>query len=149
MTDIINKIIGVFLAFTLLVGAPLVISAMNKDLTMNRSVLNEMTNLINKVTDSGSLNSTDLSDFYLGISSHGAAMDAQIQRYIKVVNPDGSGGIYTSYVLTDNLEEWNTGDIIKVSVQAIDYTSAQRMQNRLLFLHPPKFEQTLAGMVRR
>lgn len=149
MTDIINKIIGVLLAFTLLVGAPLIITSMSKDLTMSRSVLNEMTNLINKVTDNGRLSSQDLSDFYLGISSHGMTMDATIRRYMKVVNPDGNGGTYTIYMISDDLSTWNSGDIIKVTVKAIDYTGAQRIQNRLLRLTPPKFEQTLAGMVRK
>lgn len=149
MTDIINKVIGVLLAFTLLVGAPLIITAMGKDLTMHRSVLNEMTNLIDKVSDNGRLSSQDLSDFYLGISSHGMTMDATIQRYMRVVNPAESGGTYATYMISDDLDRWNTGDIIKVTVKAIDYTGAQRIQNRLLRLTPLKLEHTLAGMIRK
>lgn len=149
MTDLINKILGVLLAFVLLAGAPLIINAMNRDLTVNRSVLNEMTNFIDKVTDNGRITETDLADFHLGISSYGMAMDATISRYMKVVNPDGQGGTYTSYVFNDDLTTWNTGDIIKVQVQAIDYTGAQRIQNRILRLHPAKFDQTLAGMIRK
>lgn len=149
MTDIFNKILGVLLAFTLLAGGPLVINTMSKDLTMNRSVLNEMTNMINKVGDNGRLTPEDLSDFYLGISSYGITMDAEVKRYMKVVNPDGAGGTYSSYVLSDELTTWNQGDIIKITVRAIDYSSAQRIQNRLLRLTPPKFDQTLAGMVRK
>lgn len=137
------------MAFTILAGGPLILNTMSKDLTMNRSVLNEMTNLIDKVSDNGRISSTDLSDFYLGVSSHGVSMDATVKRYMKVVNPDGAGGTYTSYVLNDNTTTWNSGDIIKVSVKAIDYTGAQRIQNRLLHLNPPKFDQTLAGMVRK
>ncbi len=149
MTDIFNKILGVFLAFILLAGAPLIIRTMGKDLTMERSVLNEMTNLIDKVTDSGLLTKQDLTDFYLGVSSHGVAMDATIQRYMKIVSPDGAGGTYASYVLSDDNRSWAKGDIIKVTVKAIDYTGAQRIQNRLLHITPLRFDQTLAGMVRK
>lgn len=149
MTDIINKILGVLIAFVLLAGGPLVINALNKDLTMNRSVLNEMTNLIDKVTDNGRLSPNDLSDFYISISSHGMAMDATISRYLKVVTPDGANGTIISYMLVDDNTTWNAGDIIKVRVQAIDYSGAQRLQNRLLRLNPPKFDQTLAGMIRK
>ncbi|MCD1257379.1 hypothetical protein B5M42_000830 [Paenibacillus athensensis] len=149
MSDIINKIIGVFMAFVILAGGPLIINTMSKDLTMNRSVLNEMTNLINKVCDNGRLSPLDLSDFYLGVSSYGVSMDATVKRYMKVVNPDGGSGTYTSYVLTDDTQTWNEGDIIKVTVKAIDYTGSQRIQYRLLHLTPPKFDQTLAGMVRK
>lgn len=149
MTDIFNKILGVLLAFVILVGGPLIIKSMGKDLTMNRSVLNEMTNFIDKVTDNGRLSEADLADFYLGISSYGMTMDATVKRYMKVVNPDGKQGTYTSYVLNDDLSQWSQGDIIKVTVKAIDYTGGQRLQNRILHLTPPKFEQTLAGMVRK
>ncbi|RED52808.1 hypothetical protein [Cohnella lupini] len=149
MTDIFNKILGVLLAFTVLAGGPLVINTMSKDLTMNRSVLNEMTNMINKVADNGRLSQEDLSDFYLGISSYGVTMDAEVKRYMKVINPDGAGGTYSSYMYSDDLTSWNQGDIIKITVKAVDYTSAQRIQYRLLHLSPPKFDQTLAGMVRK
>jgi len=149
MTDLFNKILGVLLAFILLAGAPLIINTMTRDLTINRSVLNEMTNFIDKVTDNGRLTDTDLADFQLAISSYGMAMDATISRYMKVVNPDGAGGTYTSYVFSDDISTWNTGDIMKVKVQAIDYTGAQRLQNRILRLTPAKFEQTLAGMIRK
>ncbi len=148
MTDIINKMIGVFLAFILLVGAPLIINTMNKDLTMNRGVLNEMTNFINKVTDNKRLNDQDLADFYLALSTYGVTMDAEIKRYMRVVSPDGAGGTRVSYVYHDDITTWNAGDIIQVTVQAVDYTGAQRIQNRLLRLTPPKFNQTLSGMVR-
>lgn len=149
MTDIINKIVGVLIAFVLLAGGPLVINSMNKDLTMNRSVLNEMTNLIDKVTDNGRLSPQDLSDFYVGISSHGMAMDATVSRYMKVVTPDGNGSTISSYMLVEDNTSWNPGDIVKVRVQAIDYSGAQRLQNRLLRLNPSKFDQTLAGMIRK
>lgn len=149
MTDIFNKLLGVLLAFALLVGAPLAINTMSKELTMNRSVMNEMTNLINRVADSGRLTDEDLTDFYLGISSYGMTMDATIKRYAKVVNPDGAGGTYVSYVLNDDNTSWNKGDIIQVNVNAIDFTAAQHIRHRLLHMNPPKFEQTLAAMVRR
>jgi hypothetical protein len=149
MTDLFNKILGVLLAFVLLVGAPMAIDTMSRELTMKRSILNEMTNFIDKVTDSGRLTDADLADFYLGISSYGIAMDATISRYAKVVNPDGHNGTYTSYVYQEDIRTWNTGDIIQVKVQAIDYTAAQRLQHRILRLTPAKFEQTLAGMVRK
>ena len=149
MTDVINKILGAVLAFVLLAGAPLVINSMNKDLTMNRSVLNEMTNFVDKVTDNGRLSAQDLADFYVGVSSHGMTVDATVSRYMKVVTPDGKGGTISSYMLVDDNTRWNQGDIIQVRVQAIDYSGAQRMQNRLLRLNPTKFDQTLAGMIRK
>ncbi|MFD0588512.1 hypothetical protein ACFQZE_10905 [Paenibacillus sp. GCM10027627] len=148
MTDIINKILGVLIAFAILVGGPLVITALNKDLTMSRSVMNEMTNFIDKVTDNGRLSSQDLASFYTSISSHGVPMDATVTRYMKVVYPEGAG-TRAAYMIVDDNTVWNPGDIIQVKVQAVDYSGAQRLQNRLLRLTPPKFDQTMAGMIRK
>ncbi|MDX8360769.1 hypothetical protein [Cytobacillus sp. IB215316] len=148
MVDIINKIIGVFLAFALLVAGPLVISTLMSELEMKRSVMNETTNFIDKVTDIGVIDDGDVGDFNLGISSHGTAINATIKRFVRVVNPDGTGGTYTTYTLSDNINTWNKGDIIQVHVEAIDYTGGQRIMHRLLKFAMPKFEFTLSGMVR-
>lgn len=149
MTDIFNKILGVLLAFVILAGGPLIMNTMTKELTMKREVLNEMSQLINKVTDNGRLSDLDKSNFYFAIASHGEPLDARIRRYIKVVNPDGAGGTHVTYMLTDNISTWEPGDIIQVQVQAVDYTGAERIEYMLLHLSPPKFEETLSGMVGR
>jgi len=52
-------------------------------------------------------------------------------------------------MLVDDHKNWNSGDIIKVRVRAVDFSGAQRLQNYLLRLTPPKFDQTLAGMIRK
>ena len=140
--------IGLFLAFFLLVIAPLTNNALAQDLTTKRSILNEMTNFVDKVTDSGYVSDAMLSDFYLGCSSHGAIVDVTVQRYIKVVNPDGSGGTYTTYVLSDQINNWNRSDIVKVKVEAIGYTGAQKLMWYFLKLITPKPEFEIAGMVR-
>lgn len=148
MNDFFTKLIGLFLAFFLLVIAPLTNNALAQDLTTKRAVLNEMTNFIDKVTDTRQISDLTLADFYLGCSSHGAVVDVKLDRYIKVVNPDGSGGTYTTYVLSDQITSWNRGDIIKVRVEAIDYTGAQRLMWYFLKLATPKLEFELSGMVR-
>ena len=148
MSDFPSKILGLFLAFFLLVVAPLTNYGLSNDLTTKRAVLNEMTNFIDKVTDVSTITEVSLADFYLGCSSHGAIVDVKVDRYIKIVNPDGSGGTYTTYVLSDQLVSWNQGDIVKVRVQAIDYTGAQRMMWYFLKLVTPKLDFELAGMVR-
>lgn len=148
MNDFFTKLIGLFLAFFLLVIAPITNNALAQDLTMKRAILNEMTNFVDKVTDSGQISDAMLSDFYLGCASHGAVVDVSVQRYIKIVNPDGSGGTYITYVLSDEIAKWNKSDIVKVKVEAIGYTGAQRLMWYFLKLVTPKLEFELAGMVR-
>lgn len=148
MSDFFNKMIGLFLAFFLLVVAPLTNNALAQDLTTKRAILNEMTNFVDKVTDSGYISDEMLSDFYLGCSSYGAIVDVTVHRYIKVVNPNGSGGTYTTYVPSDQIKNWNRGDIVKVKVEAIGYSGAQKLIWYFLKLTVPKPEFEIAGMVR-
>jgi hypothetical protein len=146
--DIINKVIGVIIAFVILGAGPLINYSETKDTERSRNVLNEMANFINKVSDTGKLTDLELADFYLGVSSHGATMDAKVQRYVKVVNPDGSGGTYTSYTPTDSITKWNKGDMIKVTVTAIEYSGGEKLLQNILGISPAKFDNTLAGMIR-
>lgn len=148
MNDFFSKLIGLFLAFFLLVIAPITNNSLAQDLTTKRAILNEMTNFVDKVTDSGYVSDQMLSDFYLGCSSHGAIVDVTVRRFIKVVNPDGSGGTYTTYVLSDQVKNWNRGDIVKVKVEAIGYSGAQKLTWYFMKLMTPKLEFELAGMVR-
>lgn len=147
MTDFIGKVIGSILAFTLLVLTPLCIWTFSEDLQTKRAVLNEVTNLIDRTTDTGVLSEVQLSDFYLGCASHGAIVDVKVKRYIKVTNAS-SGGTVTTYVVADNVNTYNKGDIIQVEVQAIDYSGVQRIMQTLLHLFTSKLSFSLAGMVR-
>ena len=148
MSDFVNRVIGLFLVFILLVIAPLLIQSLSRDLTIKRSILSEMTNFIDKVTDTGKITELDLTDFYTGCSSYGAVVDVQIKHYIRVINPDGKGSTYSSYVLSDKLTNWDQGDIIEVDVKAIDYTGAQKIAAYFNKVSSPKLNFQLAGMVR-
>lgn len=148
MNSLMGKIIGTILVFMLMVVAPLTIWTFSEDLTAKRGILNETTNFLDKVTDTGILSDNQIADFYLGCSSYGFVADVQIFRYMKVVSPDGIGGTVVNYVVADNLTTWNKGDVIKVRVTALDYTGAQRLAMELLHLFTDKLDYTLAGMIR-
>lgn len=148
MSDIFSKILGIVLAFILLVFAPLTINMLSNDLTMKRASINEVTNFIDRVTDTGRITEIELKDFYLGCASHGVSADVKIKRYEKVINPDNAGGTYVSYILSSDIYNWNRGDVLQVTFKAVDWTGAQRILWQLLRLSQPKFEFTLAGKVR-
>lgn len=136
------------MVFILLVLAPLIINSLSTSLTMRRAVLNEMTNFIDIVTDTGRITEAQKADFYLGCSSYGVTVDVEIKRYIRVVSSNGTGGTNTAYVLSDAVTSWNQGDIIKVEVKAIDYTSSQKLMWYYGKFFPPKIDFQLAGMIR-
>ena len=148
MIDIINKLIAVIIAFMLLILAPLVIHNLSMELTMKRSIMNEMVNVIDKVTDTGRITNEQLEDFYIVCSTYGITTDVIIERYAKEVNPTETGDTYTKYVKKVDNKNYEQGDIIKVSVKAISYTGPQKMAHYILHISQPKFECTLSGMVR-
>ena len=148
MTDFLNKIIATILAFMILFVGPAAVLTLSMQLTMERSVMNEMSSFVDKVTDNGTITDTELADFYLGAASNGAVMDIKIYRYMTVAVPDGTGGTDTVYQLVDNIMSYNKGDYIQVRVKAIDYTGAQRLLYRIANIFMGKFDETMSGRVR-
>ena len=149
MSDILSKILGIILAFVLLAFAPLTINTLTNDLSARRESINEVTNFINIVTDTGTITDNKLKDFYTGCASHGIACDVKIKRYAKVINPENNiEGTSVSYILNDNIKKWNKGDIIQVSFKAVQKSGSQKILWQLLRLSQPDFEFTLAGKVR-
>lgn len=148
MGDFLNKIIGTIIAFLIIFVGPATMLTLSAQLEMERGVFNEMTGLIDKVTDTGKLTDEQYADFLLGISSYGAVMDVELIRYLTMVVPDGSGGTTTVYQIVDNTSDYNKGDYFQVRVRAIDYTGAQRLIFRIANVFTGKFDETLAGRVR-
>ncbi|GHU97365.1 hypothetical protein FACS1894208_12700 [Clostridia bacterium] len=154
MTDIISKIIGVLLAFALLVITPLVIVRMADDMAEKRLILNEVSNFIDRVTDKANVTADDIDDLYLAINSHGGAFDVEVVRYERTAIPDGAGRAKSVYIATDDVFGTNTvnlkgGDAVQVRVFAISKTTAQTLLFRLLRVNEPDFKFTLAGTVRQ
>lgn len=148
MAGFLSKIIGTVLAFLILFIGPATIVTLSMQLEMERQVFNEMTGLIDKITDTGEMTDEQYADFMLGVSAHGAVMDVEIYRYLTMVVPDGTGGTTNVYQLVDNINDYNKGDYIQIRVTAIDYTGAQRLLFRLSNIFTGKFDETLAGRVR-
>jgi hypothetical protein len=151
----ISKIIGVILAFVLLILAPLVISQMTQDMSMKRLVLNEVTTCIDKITDKGSVTAEDVNDLYLGINAHGGAFNARFVKYTRIAVPDDTrpDGVKSVYVPTDDefgeiTVELPQGDIIQIRITSLAQTSAQRLLFGLLKITERDYDFTMAGMAR-
>lgn len=146
--NLMGKIISIVMIFAIIAGGAITSRIYTDSLRSERAILNEVTNFIDKVTDNGRITELDLSNFYLGVASHGVSVDASVKRYLKVVNPNGAGGTYTSYTLADTNVLYNKGDFVQVSVKGIDYTNGQKLMRYFLRMSPSKIDYTLAGRVR-
>jgi hypothetical protein len=151
----ISKVIGVILAFAMLVIAPLVITQMTQDMAMKRLVLNEVTSFIDKVTDKSAVSPEDVDDIRLGVNSRGGAFDIKLVRYVRISVPDSSRpeGIKSLYVATEDVfgnatVELKQGDVIQVRVTALTPTQAQKSLQGFLKVIERDFDFTMAGMAR-
>lgn len=151
MTDIFGKILGIILAFILAIVLPLSLVMVTNQSTARTSLLNETQNFIDEVIDTKSVTEEQLEDFYLGMASYGPLVDVTVERYVRVINPDparGDGYTRVTWMATDNIYDYNQGDIIKVNVKGIGYTGEERfIMNTLGFLMP-EVDFSLAGRVR-
>ena len=157
MADTISKIIGIILAFVLLVFAPMTISRMTDDMAAKRCVLNEVEMFIDRITDKSSVSGYDVNDLLLGINLYGGTFDAEVTHYKKVAVSDGAGGANSIYIASDfnintlgegNKIELEQGDAIQVKVTGIGITKGQSLLQVFFHVIEKPFEFSLAGTVR-
>lgn len=149
MYGFINKILGVVLCFILIV---LMLSTVmvSEQVQARRSIVAEVTNFVDEVTDTGVLDEKHAADLYLACSTYGPIVDVQILRYVKVVNPDpkNPGDTYLTYVGSEDIYQWNQGDLLKVKVVEVGPTGLSSFLYRIFGLTMAPVDFSLAGRIR-
>jgi hypothetical protein len=165
MIDAVSKVIGIVIAFIMLVIAPTVIMRVTDDAATKRLVLNSMNVFIDKVTDKGSITKQDLDTLFAEVNSHGIPFDVQVFKYEKMSVPDAYTRYSTVYVnkygpvvlfninptvpyTNESVEFLKVGDVIQVRVNAMTPSQGQLLAFTWLKQSEPLFEFTLAGSVR-
>lgn len=140
--------VGLVIVFFMLVVGPTLRSAQMDMLSQRREIYNEVTNMLDRVLDTGNITNAEIQDFYLGVSSRGVPVDIKIERYIKVINPDGTGGTYYVYSYSDDITTWNKGDVCKLTVKQIATTNMERLAYNFSSMFTPPINVEFAGRVR-
>lgn len=152
MGKLISRLFALVLSFFLLVAAPFSLSVLSDNIMARYAIMNDVENFLDEVADTGKIDDTMLSNFYLDVSSHGVLVDVEVQRYVRVVEggvSDASGhNQVTTYMLTDNIESFNTGDKVVVHVEAVGYTAGQRVVMGTIGQVLPDFDYTFPKRVR-
>lgn len=153
MGDIFGKILGVILAFILCIMAPLTVIAMSDDMADRRAIYADITAFVDQTIDTGNITDLQLKEFLYAVSSHGPVCDVKIVRQMRVVNPDPKGGTVVTYVPMDVFLDgvpmhFNQGDLIQVSVEAVEYTGAQRIARMSIGVALQPIAYSIAGRVR-
>lgn len=149
MNGLINKIIGVILVLVLMV---LMLSnvMVAQQLEARRSIIAEVTNFVDEVTDTGNLNERDVTDLKMAVNAYGPSCNVDIYRYTRVVEPipGQNGKTQTSYVISDNIYNWNQGDLVKVHVEEVGFTGLSFFLYATLHLSLKPVDFGLAGRIR-
>ncbi len=150
MKDIVSSVLGIFLAFILLGVTPLYYVGVIQWAQAETQAIAYTTNLVDEVIDTKQLNDQTLAEYNLKMASLSTYYTFTIERQIKVVNPDpmNPGSTYTTYIVDDNIREYDTGDLIVVSVRPAGLSFAQTIADNILGLSVPKNGFTLPGRVR-
>lgn len=150
MNDIFGKVLGAMMAFVLLFLAPFTWATISNEMVARRTIMNEMQTFLDETIDSRQVTDSQLEDLYLGIAGLGPVLDVEVERYVRVVDPDPKtpGGIYTTYVYSDDNRTYNQGDKVKLRVHAIGYTGTQKLLRSTIGLWLPQIDYTFAARVR-
>lgn len=149
MSDFINKVVSIALAFVMLVLAPLQLSYKVDESIAKREILSEVSLFIDKAKDTLSITEEDLNKLYVACNSSGMAVDVKVKRLIRS-DISKEGRIETVYYAVDDfkdLELMNAGDVVKVTVSEIGISTARRLTHTLLKIDDGKFEFSLARTV--
>lgn len=110
---------------------------------------NETRDLVDRVIDSGELTTEMIDDYNLTIASCSMTFSYEIVHEVPVINPGSTeGAITTSYVVSEDIYNWNTGDIITVKVKPTGYNLAQVLAISLIGSNYATQELPFAAMVR-
>lgn len=149
MYGIVNKILGILLAFVLLLI--MLANVMVADqLQARRSIVSEVTVFIDEVTDTGTLTEKQYQDLMMACNAYGPICNVEVQRYVRIVNPlpGHPGETYTTYALTNDIWHWNQGDLCKVVVDEAGYTGMSYFLYTTIGLVMQRVDFQLTGRVR-
>lgn len=116
-------------------------------------LLNEVQLFIDKVSDTNIITQADLEDFTLAMSGTSIPIKFEIFREARQVNPDPASTTiprktYTTWVPTDEIYEYDDGDIIIIDVDQVGKNFYQSFSLRALGMYTPEVSFRLSRMVR-
>ena len=156
MTNYLNTIFTLILAFIVLVLAPLNLSFLNDRGAAQLVIMNETSEFLDKVTDKGKITQADIDELNMNLNSHGIVIDCEVKRLVRtsVVTPDEK--MKTMYISADAntatdpsqaIHNLNRGDTVQVIVKEIARDAASKLYFGLLRIELRKTDFTFAKVV--
>lgn len=143
-----SLILSVIVVFVGLIIMPLYYISVVQWRNDYETIHNEARNLVDKIIDTREYTDVMEEDFNLAIATLNNTFTAKVTREVKVVNPDGAGGTYTTYIVTDDNDEYAQGDFVTVTVEQVGVSPWQALSLRLLGVNSYRDKVVYSGRVR-
>ena len=143
-----SLVLSVIVVFVGLVIMPLYYISVVQWRNDYEAIHNEARNLVDRIIDTREYTDLMEQDFNLALASLNNTFTATVTREVRVVNPDGHGGTYTTYISTDDNEEYAQGDFVTVTVEQVGMSTWQSLSLRLLGVNSYRDEVIYSGRVR-
>ena len=150
MHDIPGKILGILVAFILLVVAPFVVTVTTNEMIDRRAAFMTMCDFVDGVIDSRAITENELREFNSELQSYGMTMDYTIMREMRSVDPDplNPGDYVRTYIPTDDYMHYNQGDHIILHVKSLGYSSSSSLAHSLAGMYIDPFDETIVARIR-
>mgnify|MGYP006898198349 CR=1 FL=1 len=102
MHGFLSRIVGLILAFLMLIIAPLINAYGVQEMENKVELLNDVSEFLDKQTDKGGITDEDMDQFYVNVQSHGMILDVKVDRLVKTATESGDGTIHTTYIAADD-----------------------------------------------
>lgn len=156
MSNYINTVISICLAFVLLVIAPLTFVTISQYDTSKRLIHNDTVTFLDIIQDKAYITGQDLSDFALQVNSHGMNLNVNVTAYTLASSKDIDGNPITlkltKYNDFDTLDKadvrlFNKGDLLTVEIEEIGISGTRRLMYKVLNLDVGAFNYTMSVVV--
>lgn len=150
MHDIPGKIIGILIAFALLIVAPFVVTVTTTEMIDRRAAFMCMCDFVDGVIDSRQITENELREFHAELQSYGMTMDYTIIREVRSVDPDplNPGNYVRTYIPTDDNMNYNQGDHIILHVKSLGYSSSTSLAHSIAGMYIKPFDETIVARIR-
>lgn len=156
MSNYINTVISICLAFILLVVAPLTFVSISNYDTGKRLIHNDTVTFLDTIQDKAYVTGQDISDFALKVNSHGLVVDIKMNAYTLAGSQDEAGNPITlklaKYTDFDTMTAsesklFNRGDLVTIEIQEVGVPATRRLMYNILNIDIGAFKYTMSTVV--
>lgn len=148
MTDIINKLIAVFLIYVMLLLSPLSLMHHSDRIQNEINVVNAMQLFLDTVTDAHIIDARSYEQLTLVLEASGVTANVKIETY-RVVISQGKTYLWKTGIITDlnTPTELVLGDIVSITVEEQAAARAQNLWTKLFGSSVDIMDERLVKMV--